>query len=71
MSEKPKPVLTNRERQCLTWLAVGLRSQEMAEEMGISVKTVEKHIASGRKRLNATTREHAVAKAIQMGLITP
>jgi len=69
---KPPPLpLTERERECLTWLAVGMRSQEIANHLDISIKTVEKHIASGRKRLNATTREHAVAIALQAGMIKP
>lgn len=55
--------------QCLLWLAIGLRVQEIAERLEISGKTVEKHIASARKRLDARTREQAVAKAIQLGLI--
>lgn len=63
------PVLSNREKQCLTYLAQGLRAQELADKMGISVRTVEKQVVSARLKLGAATREHAVAIAITKGLL--
>lgn len=56
--------LSERERQCLKLLAQGLRVQDLADEMGTTTKTVEKQIASARKKLGATTREHAIVIAI-------
>ncbi|AVM73377.1 Bacterial regulatory protein, luxR family [Magnetospirillum gryphiswaldense MSR-1] len=63
------PPLTTREKQCLTGLALGLRLQELADKLGISKKTVEKQIASAKKKVGANTREQAVAIAINHKLI--
>lgn len=56
--------LSERERQCLVLLAQGRRVQDLADEMGTTAKTVEKQIASARKKLGAATREHAIVIAI-------
>lgn len=63
--------LSKREVECLTWLAVGRRPQQIADRLGLSDKTIEKHFASARRKLRATTRDHAVAKALMLGLINP
>ena len=62
--------LSPRERECLMWLSVGLRAQEVSEKLGTSYRTVEKQIASARKKLGANTNEQAVAKALTLGLIS-
>ncbi len=61
--------LSPRECQCLEYLSIGLRPAAIAKSLGLSVKTVDKHIASARMRLGASTREHAVSLAIAKGLI--
>jgi LuxR family transcriptional activator of bioluminescence operon len=63
--------LTSREIQCLQWLATGLRNDRIAERAGISVATVRFHLNNARLKLNSTTREQAVARAVAMGLIEP
>ena len=63
--------LSPRECDVLLWLAKGLRSQRIAERLGIARVTVDMHMSNARKKLKATTREHALAKAIQKGLIDP
>lgn len=64
-------VLSPRERECLSWLAKGYRNVRIADRMGISVATVEMHIASARRKLDASTREQALARAIILREITP
>lgn len=61
--------LTQREAECLRLLAGGSRMHDLAMHLGLAEKTVEKHVVSARKRLGATTRDHAVAIAIREGLI--
>lgn len=61
--------LSERERQCLKLLAQGLRVQDLADEMGTTTKTVEKQIASARKKLGAATREHAIVIAINSRML--
>ncbi|CAO3435940.1 helix-turn-helix transcriptional regulator [Azospirillum argentinense] len=62
--------LAPRERECLLWLAVGLRPQQIAHRLGTHVKTVEKQIESARRKLNAATTIQAVSTALAYGLIT-
>ena len=61
--------LAPREQECLCWLAAGLRVDRIAEKMAISPRTVEFHLKSARIKLDAQTREHALAKALVAGLI--
>ena len=63
--------LSQREKQCLNLLASGLRYQQIAFELGTSVRTVEKQISSARIKLNAQTIPHAVAIAIKNSLVQP
>jgi DNA-binding CsgD family transcriptional regulator len=59
--------LSRRERECLRWLALGLRSAEIADRLGIALVTVDLHFRRVRAKLNAATREEALAKAIISG----
>ncbi|MBF0169210.1 MAG: LuxR family transcriptional regulator [Alphaproteobacteria bacterium] len=63
--------LTGRECEVLLWSALGLESEAIGEKLGLSLATVNFHIAKAMKRLGATTRAHAVARAIVQGLIEP
>lgn len=63
--------LSPRERECLVWLATGLRSDRIAERLGLSRATVDLHLARARRRLGARTREQAVARALAFGLLQP
>jgi len=63
------PQLSERERQVLQHLAHGFLTDRIAEELGTSSRTVEKQIASAKRKLCAATREHAVALAVRYGLI--
>ncbi|WP_066856235.1 helix-turn-helix transcriptional regulator [Halodesulfovibrio spirochaetisodalis] len=62
--------LTPRQQECLTMLARGLTSHQIAEKLGISHHTVKMHIDSAKERLKANTRIQAVAKALTDGLIS-
>lgn len=63
--------LSGRERDALSYLAAGYRPAEASWKMRISEKTFEKHVARAKAKLNARTRDHAIAKALVMGLIEP
>jgi DNA-binding CsgD family transcriptional regulator len=63
--------LSSRERECLEWLCKGLRNDGIAERMGITLPTVDMHLAKARKKLGAVTREQALVKALTLGLIYP
>ncbi|MSX02112.1 MAG: hypothetical protein F2813_03015 [Actinobacteria bacterium] len=53
--------LTEREAEVFSMLAKGQRSQTVANELGISVRTVEKHTQSVYRRYNVTSRAEAMA----------
>jgi DNA-binding CsgD family transcriptional regulator len=53
--------LTEREREVLDLVGLGLRSSEISRRLGISRETVETLIESARRSLGARTRSQAVA----------
>jgi DNA-binding CsgD family transcriptional regulator len=71
---QPRPnstILTDREKDCLLWLARGLRSDAIADRLNIARITVDVHFRNARGKLGVPTREAALAKAILLGLIKP
>lgn len=65
------PALSDREREILQWVAAGKSQQDIADILGISHRTVEVHLRSGREKLGALTTSQAVGRAIGLGLIHP
>jgi DNA-binding CsgD family transcriptional regulator len=63
------PVLSPRERETLTLLAVGYSTAQMAQQMGISKETVRNHVKGLLRSLGARSRVEAIAKARGVGLI--
>lgn len=61
--------LSRRERECLLWTAEGRSMADTATILGISVKAVEKYLATARAKLNALTTTQAVAQAMRHGLL--
>ncbi len=47
--------LTEREREVLDRVSVGRRNKQIAEELGISIKTVEAHRAHAMEKMGATS----------------
>jgi DNA-binding CsgD family transcriptional regulator len=65
------PNLSLREIEILQWIAAGKTQQDVGDILGISHRTVEVHLRSGRDKLYALTTAQAVARAIAMGMIYP
>jgi LuxR family transcriptional activator of bioluminescence operon len=63
--------LTPRERECLLWAAEGKTSWETAQILGISERTVIFHLRNVTEKLNVSSRQQAIARAISQGLIAP
>ncbi|HEX2045497.1 MAG TPA: response regulator transcription factor [Gaiellaceae bacterium] len=61
--------LTSREADVLALLAEGFTYEEIGRRLGISSETVRTHLQKASERLGASTRTHAVATAIRLGLI--
>ncbi|MCR9139098.1 MAG: LuxR C-terminal-related transcriptional regulator [Alphaproteobacteria bacterium] len=68
--QSSKPVLSPRERDCLALLAIGLRTNQIADRLVLSVPTVSEYISNARKKLGARTRPEAVARALLRNEIT-
>ena len=62
-------LLTSREREVLQLIAEGLSNQRIADELVISVKTVEAHKAHIMNKLHARTRTDLIRYAIKRGLV--
>lgn len=54
--------LTGRESEVLAFLARGLLYKEIAEQLGISIETVRKHLWRIYRKLHVTSRTEAVLK---------
>lgn len=65
------PTLSQREIEVLQWTAAGKSYQDIGDILGISHRTVEVHLRSGREKLYAMTTPQAVGRAISLGLIYP
>jgi len=61
---------TPRERQILDLIWQGLSNREMAQQLGISIKTVEAHRASLMRKLRVTNTAQLIQVAVGLGLIT-
>ncbi len=62
-------MLTGREREILTLVAEGYTNREIADNLFISVKTVETHKANIMEKLNLHKRAELVRYAIRKGLL--
>jgi len=63
--------LTERERECLLWVAEGKTTWEISQILNISERTVIFHLQNITSKLNVNNRQQAVARAASFGLITP
>lgn len=67
--ERPH-ALSRRERECLALSGEGHNTNAIAFRLGITERTVRFHIANAMAKLHATSRIHAVSRALQEGLLT-
>jgi NarL family two-component system response regulator LiaR len=63
--------LTDREKEVLSLMALGLNNLEIADRLVVSRSTVKFHVSSVLSKLNASTRTEAVAIALQNRLVEP
>jgi DNA-binding CsgD family transcriptional regulator len=62
---EPRTLLTPREAQVLDAIADGLTNKAIARRLGISLHTVKFHVESVFRKLDASTRTEAVARATE------
>jgi DNA-binding NarL/FixJ family response regulator len=63
--------LSDREMEVLTLAAKGQTNRAIAQQLAISDRTVQGHIARIFEKMQANSRTEAVMKAVSMGLIPP
>ena len=68
-SAGPIDELSEREREVLRLLALGHTNQEIAEQLIVSVRTVESHRAHVMTKLRVSTRAGLVRAALDAGLM--
>ena len=61
--------LSPKETEVLKWIAQGKSSWDVSAILGISERTVKFHVANILQKLDAVTRVHAVAIALERGLV--
>ena len=65
-----KKILTEREREVFELLVINKTTNEIAEFLGISEKTVRNHISNAIQKLGVKGRASAVVELIKLGEIT-
>jgi len=71
LGQEPSPPanLTPREVEVLTLVARGDTNQQIAYELGISIKTVKSHVSNILSKLHMADRTQAAVYAVRQGLV--
>jgi DNA-binding CsgD family transcriptional regulator len=67
--ERPRPLLSDRERAVLRLIGEGLPNKQIATALTIAERTVKSHVASAMNKLGVDNRAHAAVAAIQRRLL--
>lgn len=65
-----KSILTTREHEVFDLLVLNKSTDEIAEFLGISEKTVRNHISNAMQKLGVKGRAQAVVELLKLGEIT-
>jgi DNA-binding NarL/FixJ family response regulator len=63
------PELTPRELEVMALVADGMANREVAEALGISARTAQKHLENLFKKMQVSDRTEMVTRAFRMGLL--
>lgn len=73
LSRKPvfwdKESVTPRELEVVALVADGLSAKEIATNLGIAQRTVERHIENVREKMMSRNSAHMAAEAVRSGLV--
>jgi DNA-binding CsgD family transcriptional regulator len=69
-AEVPSVKLSPREIDCLRWAGLGKTAAEIAQILGIGVRTTRFYLENARYKLGAINVTNAVAKAISLNIIS-
>jgi DNA-binding CsgD family transcriptional regulator len=68
-AEKTALQLSARQRECLAWVRQGKSSGVIGEILGLSVRTVDEHLAEACRKMGVRSRVQAAVQASLAGLI--
>ncbi len=68
-SRKTRPMLSERQRECVLWTARGKTASEVGAILGISEETVNQHLKIARDRYDVHCRQMLILCALFDGLI--
>jgi DNA-binding CsgD family transcriptional regulator len=67
--EKSSPQISEREKEVLNWMKEGKTNWEISVILNISERTVKFHVQNIERKLNAVNKAHAIAIAMDIGLV--
>jgi NarL family two-component system response regulator LiaR len=70
VEEKPEELLSKREIEVLKLVTRGLSNKEIADELCLSIRTVQGHIGNIFNKLKVSSRTEAVVHALKQGWVT-
>ena len=70
IKSKEAALLSVREIEVLYWLCSGKSNWEIALILGLSACTVKNHVSNILKKLEASNRQHAAIKGVELGLVS-
>ena len=68
--KKPQEILTEREIEVLKLATRGLSNQEIADELYLSLRTVQTHLSHIFNKLQVSSRTEAVVRALKEGWVS-
>lgn len=68
--QKPTAILSEREMEVLKLATRGLSNQEIADELSLSLRTVQAHLGHIFNKLQVSSRTEAVVHALKEGWVT-
>jgi len=70
MAHAPETVLSERETECLEWIALGKSNREIAQLLGLSFETVKEHVQSLFQKLKVNGRAQAVSRGHMLAYLS-
>ena len=67
--KKPLELLTDREMEVLKLVTKGLSNKDIADELSLSIRTVQGHLANIFNKLRVSSRTEAVVRALKEGWV--
>ena len=69
-TQEPVDTLSNREMEIIKLVTRGMSNQDIADELFLSLRTVQSHVASIFSKLGVGSRTEAVVRALKEGWVT-